>query len=641
MTSRHHRSASPRFQSIKAVFEQPDAVASPPSRPFSRASSPRTPTDDTPNPASKLISRETSTDQQETIDALLEISPTHRWPASREPQLRSKSSWIGPPPPTRLPSHTSVATMAQKVTITYSSPGLQPPVYITTSLSDPQWDLLEMDCSELPGGEREFVKTFHAEEGEYQYKFRLGPGDWWVCDEDKPTLDDGLGNRNNLLLVKNESSVKKTAAHSQHLADDVGELEPGPTFPHERDSSERNPKRDSLGDDVVGSKLAHDVKTEIAQTEHHPDDHHAPLFAHEQNGSPHRKPGVAPEEVPVNFSMDDDGDGDVEPSHYPQSPTFAHERDAPARVSTPGTDEDEDFMEEAPLMRHETLSPGPSERDHAPRLPHEHDNQHHDYDSDVLVSPVSASSAHLPEARNHIPAEADPNDPSLEKMPTHQEGILESLRRSSMRMARDEAMQDIITSTSPVTKTTSRSSSSPQSASLPSVLEDEEEPEEEPHKDSSATNTTSDSNVQGSEAGPHMLPERPAALITPPRTPDESKTPMNTATHLSTHHHKPAAEKDMHEEATHDVSHHKAKREHDRSKSPAKLTGLDGDAEVSKDDSKAASRPKTEDKSKGFFGGFFEGALGLGLTVLVGAGAAWLAFKMHDSIKDGGAALTS
>ena len=72
--------------------------------------------------------------------------------------------------------------MAQKVTVTYSSPGLQPPVYITTSLSEPQWELLEMDCRKTPDGEREFAKTFHVAGGEYQYKFRLGPGDWWVCD---------------------------------------------------------------------------------------------------------------------------------------------------------------------------------------------------------------------------------------------------------------------------------------------------------------------------------------------------------------------------------------------------------------------------------------------------------------------------
>jgi hypothetical protein len=113
MTSRDHRSrnASPQFRSIKAVFEQANAPITPP-RPFSRASRPQTPTDDEPSPVASLISRETFKHQQETIDTLLEASSTRRWPtpiptpAPRDP-LRPKSSWIGPPPPARLPSFQS------------------------------------------------------------------------------------------------------------------------------------------------------------------------------------------------------------------------------------------------------------------------------------------------------------------------------------------------------------------------------------------------------------------------------------------------------------------------------------------------------------------------------------------------------
>ena len=33
-----------------------------------------------------------------------------------------------------------------------------------------------------------FFKNFtDAKEGTHQYKFRLGPGDWWVLDENAPT----------------------------------------------------------------------------------------------------------------------------------------------------------------------------------------------------------------------------------------------------------------------------------------------------------------------------------------------------------------------------------------------------------------------------------------------------------------------
>ena len=71
-------------------------------------------------------------------------------------------------------------------------------------------------------GEYTFSTGFDVEKGEYQYKFRLGPGDWWVLDETKPTgrqklarkresitnkwtiVDDGTGIRNNLLIVESK-----------------------------------------------------------------------------------------------------------------------------------------------------------------------------------------------------------------------------------------------------------------------------------------------------------------------------------------------------------------------------------------------------------------------------------------------------
>ena len=44
-----------------------------------------------------------------------------------------------------------------------------------------------MEYTKNEDGELEFHKDFEAEEGDYQYKFRLGPGDWWTLDESKPT----------------------------------------------------------------------------------------------------------------------------------------------------------------------------------------------------------------------------------------------------------------------------------------------------------------------------------------------------------------------------------------------------------------------------------------------------------------------
>lgn len=77
--------------------------------------------------------------------------------------------------------------MKNIVKLTYSHAGLQAPVFVTTSLSEPQWEPLEMAYVKKDDGELEFHQEFEVEEGQYQYKYRLGPGDWWALDESKPT----------------------------------------------------------------------------------------------------------------------------------------------------------------------------------------------------------------------------------------------------------------------------------------------------------------------------------------------------------------------------------------------------------------------------------------------------------------------
>lgn len=62
-------------------------------------------------------------------------------------------------------------------------------------------------------GEFLFYKEFDdVEEGEYQYKFRLGLGDWWVLDETAETATDDAGNKNNIITVK----VKPILEHTTH-----------------------------------------------------------------------------------------------------------------------------------------------------------------------------------------------------------------------------------------------------------------------------------------------------------------------------------------------------------------------------------------------------------------------------------------
>lgn len=81
-----------------------------------------------------------------------------------------------------------MASPTVTVTVKYSKPGTQPPVYLAGSFSDPAWQPQEMEHTTNADGEHEYHKDVQVEKGkEYQYKFRLGPGDWWTLNEDAPT----------------------------------------------------------------------------------------------------------------------------------------------------------------------------------------------------------------------------------------------------------------------------------------------------------------------------------------------------------------------------------------------------------------------------------------------------------------------
>jgi hypothetical protein len=83
--------------------------------------------------------------------------------------------------------------MTESATITFSQAGVQPPVYVVTSLSDPPWAPLEMAVNEdeADAGNLIFSRRFeNVAAGDYQYKIREGDGHW-VVDESK---DSGMLN---------------------------------------------------------------------------------------------------------------------------------------------------------------------------------------------------------------------------------------------------------------------------------------------------------------------------------------------------------------------------------------------------------------------------------------------------------------
>ncbi|KIW72847.1 hypothetical protein, variant 3 [Phialophora macrospora] len=90
-------------------------------------------------------------------------------------------------------------------TIIFKKDNVQPPVFVAGGFTD--WAPVEMayETTESNGSvENVFSHKIELEPGEYQYKFRLGPGDWWVLDESAQKATDQLGNVNNLLSIEAE-----------------------------------------------------------------------------------------------------------------------------------------------------------------------------------------------------------------------------------------------------------------------------------------------------------------------------------------------------------------------------------------------------------------------------------------------------
>ena len=78
------------------------------------------------------------------------------------------------------------SNLTHAVTLTFERHDLQPPVFVAGSFTQPPWQPIQMELSvsKQEGGEAiAFSKTFDIPEGQWEYKFKLGVGDWWVCDE--------------------------------------------------------------------------------------------------------------------------------------------------------------------------------------------------------------------------------------------------------------------------------------------------------------------------------------------------------------------------------------------------------------------------------------------------------------------------
>lgn len=395
--------------------------------------------------------------------------------------------------------------MKQPVTVEYTSPGLQPPVYVFTSLSNPQWDAVEMDSQKNDAGEYHFTKSFAAEEGEYQYKFRLGPGDWWALNESAPVVDDGAGNKNNLMVVKAQVPAQAS--------------QPPPEKP-----------------------MAVQLPTGPAQPEAVATPAPAPLMQHEALTQPTQDASKAqppqsismPAAPTLNQPLPTSGAGTPAPAPLMKHETFfpapvevKDEKDVEPDYAYNGNDEDQDEEDDEdddgpPLLRHESFAPDSEEQTQAPLLRHESMaiGEHLDDDRGCMSPQMSASGSVYSSGEDSVAPEADPNDPSLEHFPTDQNGIFEHIHRASSQLALNEGRDDVDYMNA-VRSTSSEHPTSPLH-SLPSVQEDDEEEDEEELDELRSYEREKAQKVWSQDVDK----VDPAAPITPPMTPQEVEKTM-------------------------------------------------------------------------------------------------------------------
>ncbi|KAI9712033.1 MAG: hypothetical protein M1820_001742 [Bogoriella megaspora] len=420
------------------------------------------------------------------------------------------------------PSETTAARKPNNViTIRYKNPNgdTQPPVYVATSLTSPPWEPAVMEPISN-GTHLEYYKDFaDVEPGEYQYKFRLGPGDMWVLDETAPTVYDEHGNENSMLAVRTDAlDLGKHMEESDAPVDRVDSASPvqSPNVPAVVvDKVDNSPVHgDDLGPHATeGQKRANEIRSEDAE----PDEIRINPRASEDMGDDGISPLTVPTDVkPLDFSAirqdmafhnpafaEAVGHEQIDDSPREEHvPLFAHEAcvETPSDIPsvplyTPSTgdpfsslaDENPGFadavgydpqldndspLEGPPLFAHECAS----SEDEAPE---EHPRRR--------PNTGARQGSALKNVETHEDEDDDEEtlsrDPSVQKFPNTRQDIMMQLGRTSSRLGQDN--NDCGgTPPSPIRSRSSPTNSNPdvsngQNSSLNNIVEDPEAEEEE------------------------------------------------------------------------------------------------------------------------------------------------------------------
>ncbi|KAL1635204.1 hypothetical protein SLS58_010374 [Diplodia intermedia] len=284
------------------------------------------------------------------------------------------------------------------VTITFSVPGTLPPVFVASSLTTPSWEPIEMSVKDerTASGDLIFEKNFDAvESGEYQYKFRLGPGDWWVCDESAPIVCDDAGNRNNLLLVtplqspaldkggpRSTSSAPEIAAEDATTSDKLKDGEGGRSHSDPAPAPLPFTVVETVPDaeqPVYGGKrpasLGGDASKRAADAE--PDGEFESPEANSSPVKPDTQNDILVPSVVIEKTDDEPAHGDDLGANATQGQQDAHEKRAadaePDKVVVTGDVEEPKELSRLKLVPESELPAETStmEDQHSPLLPHE------------------------------------------------------------------------------------------------------------------------------------------------------------------------------------------------------------------------------------------------------------------------------
>ncbi|TID01945.1 hypothetical protein CH35J_004279 [Colletotrichum higginsianum] len=294
------------------------------------------------------------------------------------------------------------------VTITYKKPGTQPPLFVAGSFSDPQWQPQEMLFTTEDGGEHTFHKSIEVPpSSQIQYKFRVGLGDWWVLNEDAPTVTDASGNRNNVLAAPESQENKQLNGDDAEQAAKVSEsMEVSKSTTAQLPSQhESKPKVLDHLKDGDRQRLSSTPIEEVADTAAEVADSAAKLDAEEDTTR------LAP--LPKNVHhLKDEERKRLSSTPIEQVASVAAEVADSAQELDADEDVDErDALDDnpPPLFAHEALGPyepsaSDDEDDDSKRIDH-HGTV--DYDVDKY----------------------DLNDPTLERWPSNRNGIIDAVRK--------------------------------------------------------------------------------------------------------------------------------------------------------------------------------------------------------------------